>query len=397
MADTAAPTAIPSADSTAEMGNAFREDREAQFLELVNALPPGENEGDEAVESAPSAEAPTAEEAAPAEEPAPVESTAIVEEPDPLATAKPFSYTVDGAPKAYDGIRVLIDKDGKEQGGIIPAEAMQAVRDAFQRRDFLEAQDKARWEKMREYEAITFKQGDVEHKGLAAVEQYATENAKLSAAVKVLADTIETPDKLIALAYAVQNGDTTELNRLTREIGLVAKEASWKAKESWGQAQRQTVERSTQEQERSQITSQAISGAVQHWAQQHPALTKDDVEKAVQHFSRVGTSIVRPATPDEAKAAGVKPGELVIDHPVIYEWLKDRADLRAQQAEASAKATAAATENAKKLAAAARGKPAPKQKAVPSDKAPAPKSKAEEWQEQRLRMLGGQFSQADAE
>lgn len=391
------------AESFADSHAAFAADREAQFLELAAEIP---DEGGEApaVEAAPAPDAA----AAPAKDETPAldakpdaqadgaaakTEPVVTDEPDPLANAKPFTYTVDREARPFEGIRVLADKDGKIEGAIVEPQAIQKLQDRLQRADFLEGQDKARYEKMREFESVTFKVGDVEHKGMAAVEQFATENAKLSAAVKLLASVLEDPEKLIPLAYAVQNNDTTEMARLTREIGLVAKEATWKARESWGQAQRQTVERAGQEQERSQITSQAITGAVQHWAQQHPALTKDDVEKAVAHFSRVGTSIVRPATPDEAKAAGVKPGELVIDHPVIFEWLKDRAELRAQQADATKNAQKAATENAAKLAATARGKKPTPAAPAKAAKEPAPKSKSEEWQDQKLRMMTGQFSE----
>lgn len=321
------------------------------------------------------------------------------DEPDPLANAQPFTYTVDKEARPFEGIRVLADANGAVQGAIVDPTAIGKLQDRLQRADFLESQDKQRWEKMREYEGITFKGNDgVEHKGLAAVEQYATENAKLAAAVKVLAETIETPEKLIALAYAVQNNDTTELQRLTREIGLVAKEATWEARVSWGLAQRQTAERATQEQDRTTITTQAIDGAVQHWAQQFPALTKDDVTKAIAHFSRVGSSIVRQATPDEAKAAGVKPGELIVDHPVLYEWLKDRAELRAQQADATQKAQAAAKENEKRLAAAANGqKGKTTRKPATPAKATVPADEGETWSQQRARLQNGQFAASDDE
>ena len=321
------------------------------------------------------------------------------EEPDPLANAKPFDYTVDGQSKVYDGIKVLSDKDGNLQGAIIEPAALKDVQYRIQRGEYLEGQNKALYEQTKAFDAITFtdRATNQQLKGLAAVESYVVENAKQHAALTLLADTLENPDKLVALALAVQSGDTSPLRALTERLALIAENATYKTKASFGQTLQQAKAQEASTQDRAQVTTTALTNAVEHWAKQFPSLTKDDTQKAIAYFSKIGSAIVRPATPDEATTAGVKPGDLIIDHPVLYEYLSDRASLRQDAIARSTAAQQAAQENAAKLAAAARGtkpKPAPT-KAAPKAKATtAPEGSYSEW---RDRMMRGEFSTDDDE
>lgn len=139
-----------------------------------------------------------------------------------------------------------------------------------------------------------------------------------------------------------------------------------------------------------------IQQAVEHWAGSYPALTAEDKKDAVAYLTKVGSTIVRPATPDEAAAAGVKPGDLIFDHPVVAEYLSRIAALRQQAATVSTTATQAAKENAARLAAtkpAAKRSPATKPKA----KVTVPSDTEESWSQQRARMLNGQFATSDDE
>lgn len=328
---------------------------------------------------------------APVTEPQADGAEAKVEEPDPLKDAKALDYTVDGTAKSYDGIKILADKDGTIQGGIIAPESIKDVQYRLQRGEYLETQNKSLYGKVQEFERVAFKLPDgTEHRGLAAVQQYATENARLSAAVKVLAETIENPEKLIALAYAVQNNDQTEMQRLTREIGLVAKEASWSAREKWGQIQQQATQQDTQAQDVQRQTQDAITNSVSQWSSRYPALTKEDIAEVTQHLTELGSALVHPATPEQAQQAGVRPGDLVIHHDIVDRHLSARATLAARIAKATTEAQKAATENAQKLAAAARGKPG--KKGAPSTKTPKPaEPEGETWAQQKARLQRGDF------
>lgn len=321
---------------------------------------------------------------------APVAETPVVE--DPLKDAKPFDYTVDGQAKIYGGIKVLSDKDGNVQGGIIQPEALKDVQYRLQRGEYLEGQNKSLYEQTRAFDAITFtdRATNTELKGIAAAERYVTENAKLTAAVELLAKTLEDPDKLAAIY-----GDPRELSLLTRELGIAAHQAEAKSKSQFTQRIAQAKEVDSTTQDRAQVTTQSIQGAVEHWAKQFPTLTKDDTQKAVAYFSKIGSAIVRPATPDEAKTAGVKPGELIIDHPVLYEYLSDRAALRKEAIASSTAAATAARENAARLAQAARGKPATPTKAKPAKATVPAEPEGETWAQQKNRLQTGAFSPSD--
>lgn len=402
------PPTAPS-ESFADSHAAFAADREAQFLELAAEIP---DEGGEApaveaapVEGAPATPAKDETPAADAKPDAQADGAAakteavVTDEPDPLANAKPFDYTVDGAAKVYDGIKVLADKDGTIQGGIISPEAMKDVQYRFQRGEYLESQNKALYGKAQEFERVTFKDASgTEHKGMAAVQQYAVENAKQHVALKLLAETLENPEKLIALAYAVQNGDTSALQQLTERIALLAENATFKARSQWGDTLRQAAQQDTQAQDATQQAHDAITNSVATWASRYPALTKEDTDAVTRHLTRLGAALVHPATPEQAQQAGVKPGDLVIHHDIVDEYLKDRAGLRAREVDTAKKASTAAAENAQRLAAAARGTKGKKPAAPPTkETTPAPKSKSEEWQDQKLRMMAGQFSETASE
>ena len=362
--------------------DAYAEDREARFLETL--AEDDEIALDEPGEAAEPAEATETQ----AEEPEAGEATPEAAA-DPLADATPFRYTVDGQERTFDGIRVLAGPDGQPLGGVIPADQMRVVQDRLQRADFLEAQDKARWEKMRDYETIEVKTHTGEAlTGMAAVQHALAEHAKLTAAVQLMASVLEDPEKLAALY-----GDPREMQLLARELALTAQGAERQARDQFSARSQQVRQQDTVQQDRAAITTNALTGAIDHWAQQFPALTQDDRQKAVAYFQKLGSHVVRPATPDEAKAAGVKPGELIIDHPVVYEYLQDRAELRKQASASTTAATKAALENAARLKAAAK----PKAKASPSKPATPdkPVDKLDEWQAQKLRMMSGNFSTDD--
>lgn len=392
MSTTAEPTTTTNTDDANLAG------LESAFGDLANALiddtdtPPDASLEADLADTGAVPESPAPD---PAPTPEPQADGAPVVEEDPLKDAKPLDYTVDGTPKSYDGIKVLADKDGTIQGGIIPPESLKDVQYRLQRGEYLETQNKALYGKTQELERITFKGPDgTEHRGMAAVQQYATENARLSAAVKVLAETVETPEKLIALAYAVQQGDHSELQRLTREIGLVAKEATWKARETWGQTLSQAAQQETQAQDVQRQTQDAITASVAQWASRYPALTQADLAEVTQHLTELGSALVHPATPELARQANVRPGDLVIHHDIVDRHLAARNALALKIAEATKQAQKAATENAQKLAAAARGTPA--KKGAPSTKTPkSPEPEGETWAQQKARLQSGQFAPDD--
>lgn len=395
------PTAPAEGTTFTDTASAYAEDRESQSAEALASIEadladesPLEDEGE--------AEGEEGEAPAPKEGEAEVEAAKPVKqeeaaEYDSLANAKPINYTVDGQSKSYDGIRVLSDKDGTIQGGIIPAEAMKDVQYRLQRGEYLETQNKTLYNQTQALDHVTFKMGDgQEVKGMAAVEQFAIENARLAAGARVLASVLES-DLLIDLAIARDKGDTKEFQRLTRDLRAEVRDAEHAARTAWGQRTQAFQQESTSQENVASQTATAITTSVSTWSQRYPTLSKDDIADVTRHLTSLGSALVHPATPEQAAQAGVRPGELVIHNEIVDETLKARAALIARYQGTNHQQNAVAQENARRLAAATQNrgngkKPAQKPTQAQGRAAPPKKSKSEEWQDQKLQMMAGRHS-----
>jgi hypothetical protein len=186
------------------------------------------------------------------------------------------------------------------------------------------------------------------------------------------------------------------LQQMTERLRLMAENVSYKTKASFSQRMTSAKEAASTVEDRATVTPQAISGAVDQWAAQYPSLTPADKQHAIQHLTKIGTTIVRPATPDEATAAGVKPGQLIIDHPVVVAYLSDRAAWREEQARSTSAVSKATTENAARLAATKAPKRSPASTKTKA-KQTVPDDTEETWAQQKARLQSGQFGAYDDE
>lgn len=315
----------------------------------------------------------------------PTEEAPVVEE-DPLKDAPFLKYTVDGQEKSADFIKVYTEKDGTVRGAIVSAEQLPVLQQRLSKADYYETANKTLYEENRQFKSLG---------GVDKLQTVSTENAKLSEVVKHFAQYLdfENPKKLLELAFAAQEGDKAAWDRLVEQTQFVAERAAFNARQQWGTESTKHVTQQNEQEQRQAITTQSIAASVKQWSTKYPELTQDDKAKAIAHLNRIGSAVVRPASPEEARAAGVQTGALIIDHPVVADYLAERAELRkATAAQVKAQSTAN-SENAKRLAAASRGntpkKPAPTSRTTPSE------PEGETWAQQRERLQGGNFSTID--
>ena len=304
---------------------------------------------------------------------------------DLLAKATPFTYTVDGQPKAVEGIREI-----PGHGAIVAPDALTSLRDRLQKADRLDEANKALYQQVEQYSAIEYSG----KKGIEAVEAALIANAKMDTALRVIVPYLESEEGRNALI-----GDPEgTLRYLQRELGLAARETEFTTRQTFGQTLRSAETQRADASSQAEQSRTIMSGVVDKWAGQFPALTPEDRAAAVAHLQHFATSLIRPATPDEARQAGVKPGDRIVDERPIHAYLQERAGLRAEAAEAKQSASTAtkaaqhaATENAKRLAAVAvptkKGKAAAK--AAPAE--PKARTKDEETAHFMRQLRTGQW------
>lgn len=281
--------------------------------------------------------APNAAAAKPSETPAPAakpgaEPTASPgTEPgeDPLAGSKPLTYAVDGEIRTMDGVH-----EYEGGGAVILADALPKIKDRLQQADRLVAQNRALYDTTQEFQRLG---------GAQAFAALQAEKAVLDASGTILLRALTDPNMLVTLAT-----DPAAREMLVREIRQSAREAHSNAREQFQtEATQFTAQRNAAGQ-----TQTAIGNAVSQLARSFEGLTTEDVQAVRSHALRVQSAIVRPANPDEARAAGVRVGESIIDLPTLHSFLADRHALR-QGAVAQARRDAeAARDNAATLAAA---------------------------------------------
>ena len=138
------------------------------------------------------------------------------------------------------------------------------------------------------------------------------------------------------------------------------------------------------------LIANTIGQSITQWATRYPNLTQEDLQGAYKQLGQFGTAIVWKASPEEARQAGVRPGEHVIDHRKVEAYLKQVSEYKGQQANAAKAASAAAKENAARLGT----KPAPKKLPPKPTKAPV-SDEGETWSQQRARMMSGNFASTD--
>lgn len=310
--------------------------------------------------ASPDAAKPTAPETPAATPTEPVaDTTAPTPAADPLASAKPLRYTVDGEDRTFDGI---LEVEG--EGAIIPADALNAVRDRLQLADKREADNRALYAQVQAFEQAG---------GLPKLHDLAEQNAALNAVVAKLGAAM---DDLSTLVSVDANGQLVINERardlLFRDVVLTGKEARAQAAAARAQAAQQ-VQAQTAD---TQAVEQGLHAAVDRYVA-HFGLTPEDRAAAVAQFGPFAGALVKTATPDDAVRFGMKVGERYFDPAPMQAWFADRKTMREAATKQAEAAQRAAAENAKRIAAAA----PPVPRAAPAAAAPAPsgpKSRAEQ-------------------
>ena len=265
---------------------------------------------------------------------------------DLLASATPLDYTVNGETRTFDGISVI-----PGQGAIIPESALPALRDRLQQAESARADARQLYQKTQEYEALEYTGANNQPvRGLDAIRTAMAEAAAYREIARTALEHIRDPQKIVALAT-----DPTALSLLTERLDVIGERAMMTAQKAWGE--RQSAATQQQETAPDRLTG-LLSQHLDSLKQYAPDLTDADWQEAKAVFGPFASQIVRRATPDEARAAGVKVGSLIVDNNRMLGWLTQRTTQRQQEAAAKAAAARTDAENKKRLAAANAGKSA---------------------------------------
>ena len=350
---TETPTTPETTDSYAALAEGYAESREAETAELLAELEGGESDEGRSPEPAePAKEAPDATaEATPATTPEiPADGAEGVDADAEalLAKATPFTYTVNGEARTVDGIRELPDG----AGAIINPDALPMVRDLIQKGQSAWDANRELYQENQRYAGLEYTDLNRQTaKGLDAFQAALVDNARLRVIADMLAQAIEKPETIVSLAT-----DPTQVQLLQERLGIAAERASNAAQKQWGERiATHSANAETAPERLTPLLSQHIDSLKQY----APSLTEADWQEAKTVFGPFAAQIVRRATPDDAHAAGVKVGSLVVDNSRMMGWLEQRSALRQQEATAKAQAEKAQKENAARLAAANAGKKQP--------------------------------------
>lgn len=285
------------------------------------------------------------------------------EDVDRYAAAPNLTYTVDGKQVEFPQMKMYVDEHGVQQGAMVNMADLPAVQSRLSKADYYEANfqtavDRAAASKLGAFE---FTDGSKQtHKGEAAFDAALAENAKLAAVTKLFAETIENPESLIDIAYAMQQAiqnnqdpaSVPEFRRLQKDLGYALRDAEYGFRDARGK-QRETIQSTTQQEAQHATTrTSEINSAVNTWGAKYPALTADDKQDAIAYLTKIGTTIVRPASPEEAKTFGIQPGALITDHPAVDAYLANVAKIRSASTASASNQQRIAAENAQRKAAA---------------------------------------------
>lgn len=306
----------------------------------------------------------------------PADAVATVpDEPDPLASATPFTYTVNGESRAFDGIKVL-----GEHGAIIDSpEALALLQRRLGERDHLFEQNREQYQRQQEYERLSewrVPGPDGKEQVLSGVEGLTTmrvTTAQLAANLDTLASVFKDPAKFAQLVSVNAEGqivpDPQALQFLLTQAELAETRAE-QAVRSHLSAPRQEAPQTLTPESVAQAAPSIIQSAAATAQVDASVLTKADSAMLANLLPRY----IRQVTPADVQAnPRLKLGGPIVDE-AFTELVKDRIALRSEVT-TTAKATAqAAQDNAKKLAAAALGTRPAQRPATPVRPQPVPTS-----------------------
>lgn len=355
------PSEAPTADAgapPADAGSASTDPEPAAPGESADAAPPtGE----------PAADAP------------PVDGAAPTTEPDPLESATPLAYTVNGQSRTYDGIRVL-----GEHGAVIQAKDLPGVIQRLSERDHYYEANQRQYLESKALEPLqTWTVTGQDGKGQTLTGQQAliamhVDHARKDALIAVMDQVLGDPGAIVSLLAQDKDGnviiDAGALEQLHREIRLSAGERATQVRSQLSERVAEASRPAPAPIDYAAETPLLVRSIL---PQDHGKLTAEDIKFLA------------------AQLPAYTNGKTV--HASFSELVKDRLAMRVALSAQKPAATDPNKVNAARLAAAARGVPPKKSAAPPArSKAPTPESTrvsdADQAWALRERLSAGRFS-----
>ncbi len=268
------------------------------------------------------------------------------DQPDPfkaaLKDAAPLPYRVNGADKQFDGILLL--KDGR---ALVPADRVDDVRNRIAREESNAAAVKGL---IAEKQAVEQRFGGV--KGITEKLELAAQTD--AAALLILNAIASDPTRFVAVENGQIVPNTAQITMLRREAALAAKDAQWRVREEWGEAE-QTLAQSSSD---AQVRESAVPNAL---TQYFNDIHADD--RAM--LTRNASAYLFTVTPEQARDHGWPVGALMVDLPRMQADVQHLKSVRGVTATAVAKREVAERVNAART---------PAKPVVPPKPKPAPRN-----------------------
>lgn len=292
--------------------------------------------------------------------------------------ATPLTYTVDGQARAFDGIQVLKDADGKPLGGIVAPESIAEIEQRLADRDHLIEQRQAQYEKAQEWERLTtWKDRDAQGNertltGPQAVEESRVVNVRNATVLETVLTALNDATSFDGLVDLIQDPATGKISvvrnqaafdRLMKDAHVSARERGMEVRANFAKsaAPQPAPEASVQDSAMPTVEATIASANVTGLTVEEKAFLADQLP-----------NYVRPTTPQERQQYGTT---RIVDakFTALVKTLGARA---AQTASVATAASTASRDNAARLAAAAIGK-----RPVTPTRTPTPTPKVDERQQ----------------
>lgn len=282
--------------------------------------------------------------------PAAADAPPVAEDLDPLASATPLKYTVNGQERTIDGIKVLGDE------AIITKEALPDVIRRLGERDNLYEQNQWAHRQQREYDAATAWKVTGEDgterlvTGIPAITEMRLTHARNEAALSTLISALQNPEELRQMV-ALDDQDQLVLNPAFVSTLLTRSElAEIKAEQQTRALIGQLAQAAQPAPPAPDFKQYAPAIIKQAAGDQFATLSPKDQATLGQQMLRY----VRPTTPAERQQGH---GAHIVDAEfaaLVQEWV----GLRSEGAKAATVASSATASNAARIAAARQGAPA---------------------------------------
>ena len=266
----------------------------------------------------PTSESPEADSDTPDPEAPDAETPPVSEAPDDGHTpdawdtlaksGTPLTYTVDGQKKTFDGILEVAGK-----GAVIPLDQLPRVRDAIQRREYLDEANRKLYSETERYKALG---------GIEGYQRTETDFARQGAAGEVLTSLLSNANELAALLVQKPDGslgfNDQRVEFLRDRMRVAADRAEFDAQRKWTE-KLQATERSVNapEQEASLITQE-----IRQFAGDLP---EDEQAKVAEFVNEYRSAFLRTTTPADIErwpTAGLVVGDKMFDRPKLQKHIE---------------------------------------------------------------------------